>query len=93
MKYKILPYTRAQARRLGVKIAPSVSPGKKLDVFAKDGRYITSVGAKGYLDYPNYKKLFGKKIADQRRKMYKKRHAADRIVKGSRGWYADRLLW
>lgn len=93
MSYKILPYTRAQARRLGVKIAPSVRPGKKLDIFAPNGQYITSVGARGYLDYPTYKKVFGKKVADQRRKMYKKRHAADRVVKGSRGWYADKLLW
>ncbi len=91
--YKILPYTRAQARRLGVKIAPSVRPGKKVDIFTPDGQYITSVGARGYLDYPTYKKVFGKKVADQRRKMYKKRHAADRAVRFSRGWWADQLLW
>jgi hypothetical protein len=91
--YKILPYTRAQARRLGVKIAPSIRPGKKVDIFDRYGKYITSIGSKGYLDYPNYKKLFGKKIADQRRKMYKNRHATDRSVKWSRGWWADRLLW
>lgn len=93
MRYKILPYTRAQARRLGVKIAPSVRPGKKLDIFTPSGQYITSVGAKGYLDYPTYKKIFGKQVADERRKLYKKRHKADRTVKKSRGWYADQLLW
>lgn len=91
--YKILPYTRAKARQLGVKVAPSISPGKKLDIFAPDGSYITSVGARGYLDYPTYKKVFGKQIAEKRRKMYKKRHAADRMKKYSRGWYADQLLW
>ena len=91
--YQILPYTKAKARQLGVKIASSVRPGKKLDIFTKDGLYITSVGAKGYFDYPTYKKLFGKQVAEKKRKMYKKRHAADRVVKGSRGWYADRLLW
>lgn len=91
--YKILPYTRAQARRLGVKIAPSVRPGKKVDIFTPEGQYITSVGARGYLDYPNYKKVFGKKVADQRRKMYKKRHASNRTVRFSRGWWADQLLW
>jgi hypothetical protein len=91
--YKILPYTAAQARRLNVKIRPSSRQGKKIDVFDKKGYYITSVGARGYLDYPTYKKLFGKKVADQRRKLYKARHERDRKVKGSAGYFADQLLW
>jgi hypothetical protein len=91
--YKILPYTAAQARRLNVKIRPSSRQGKKIDVFDKEGYYITSVGARGYLDYPTYKKLFGKKVADQRRKLYKARHEKDRKVKGSPGYFADQLLW
>jgi hypothetical protein len=91
--YKILPYTAAQARRLNVMIRPSSRKGKKIDVFDKEGYYITSVGAKGYLDYPTYKKLFGKTVADQRRKLYKARHDKDRKVKGSPGYFADQLLW
>jgi len=91
--YKILPYTEAQARRLNVKIRPSTRKGKKLDVYDRQGNYITSVGAKGYLDYPTYKKLFGKQVADQRRRLYKIRHQADRSVRRSPGWYADKLLW
>jgi hypothetical protein len=91
--YKILPYTAAQARRLNVKIRPSSRKGKKIDVFDKEGYYITSVGARGYLDYPTYKKLFGKTVADQRRKLYKARHEKDRKVKGSPGYFADQLLW
>jgi len=91
--YKILPYTAAQARRLNVRIRPSSRKGKKLDVYDKEGNFITSVGAKGYLDYPTYKKLFGKTVADQRRRLYKIRHQSDRSVKRSPGWYADRLLW
>lgn len=91
--YKILPYTAAQARRLNVMIRPSSRKGKKIDVFDKEGYYITSVGARGYLDYPTYKKLFGKTVADQRRKLYKARHDKDRKVKGSPGYFADQLLW
>jgi hypothetical protein len=91
--YKILPYTAAQARRLNVMIRPSSRKGKKIDVFDKEGYYITSVGARGYLDYPTYKKLFGKTVADQRRKLYKARHDKDRKVKGSPGYFADKLLW
>ena len=91
--YKILPYTAAQARRLNVIVRPSSRKGKKIDVFNKNGYYLTSVGAKGYLDYPTYRKLFGKKVADQRRKLYKARHQADRKVKGTPGYFADQLLW
>jgi hypothetical protein len=91
--YKILPYTVSQARRLNVKVKPSIRKGKKIDVYDKSGNFLTSVGAKGYLDYPTYKKLFGKKVADQRRRLYKQRHQADRKVKGSAGYFADQLLW
>ena len=52
--YKILPYTQAQARRLNVRVKPSSRKGKKIDVYDGKGNYITSVGAKGYLDYPTY---------------------------------------
>lgn len=91
--YKILPYTQAQARRLNVRVKPSSRKGKKIDVYDGKGNYITSVGAKGYLDYPTYRKLFGKAVADQRRRLYKQRHQADRKLKGSPGYFADQLLW
>lgn len=88
-----MPYTMAQARRLKVIVKLSTRKGKKIDVYDRQGNYITSVGARGYLDYPTYKKLFGKAVADQRRKLYKARHEKDRKVKGSPGYFADRLLW
>jgi len=91
--YKILPYTLAKAKKLNVKVRPSSKADKKIDVFDKSGKFVTSVGAKGYLDFPTYKKLFGKTVADQRRKLYKARHARDRKVKGTPGYFADQLLW
>lgn len=91
--YKILPYTLAQAKKLNVKVKPSSKAEKKIDVFDKSGKFVTSVGARGYLDYPTYKKLFGKTVADQRRKLYKARHEKDRKVKGTPGYFADQLLW
>jgi len=39
------------------------------------------------------KKQYGKKIADERKRLYKIRHKKDRLVKGSPGYYADQLLW
>jgi hypothetical protein len=92
MAYSITNYTRSQAKKLGVVVKPSSVKGKKIDVF-KNGEKIASVGALGYSDYPTYMKTKGKAYADERRKLYKIRHAKDRNVKGSDGYYADKLLW
>lgn len=91
--YSITPYTRQQAKRLHVKVFPSDNPKYKLDVYDLKGNYITSCGAMGYADYPTYWKLDGKEYADKRRALYKQRHEKDRHVRGSRGYYADQLLW
>ena len=66
--------------------------GKKIDVF-KNGEKVASVGALGYSDYPTYMRTKGKAYADERRRLYKIRHAKDRNVKNSDGYYADKLLW
>lgn len=91
--YEITPYTKAKAKQLNVIVKPSTRKGKKLDVYDKKGNYIVSVGAQGYFDYPTYKIYFGKQIADERRRLYKKRHSKDRSVKNTAGYFADRLLW
>ena len=85
MKYKIKRYTYAQAKKLGVVVKPSTRKGKKIDVF-KNGKKVASVGAIGYNDYPTW-------TQNKRRKAYKIRHAKDRKVRGSAGYYADKLLW
>ena len=94
-KYIPLPYTRRQARRLGVRVYPSTRQNKKLDVFCASGdrRYLVSVGAIGYRDYPTYWKERGKAYANTRRRAYKSRHESNRHRKGSAGYYADQLLW
>ena len=61
MSYKITNYTKRQAKKLGVEVKPSSVKGKKIDVFNKKGKKIASVGALGYMDYPNYIKKKGKK--------------------------------
>jgi hypothetical protein len=97
MAYRITPYTKSQAKSLGVVVKPSSVRGKKIDVF-KDGKKVASVGAMGYADYPTFLGMeragkFPQGYANLRRKSYKARHAKDRKVVGSRGYYADRLLW
>lgn len=97
MAYKITPYTKKQAKKLGVEVKPSKVATKKIDVF-KNGKKVASVGAKGMNDYPTYKDLeksgkVEKGTAEKRRKLYKIRHKKDKDVKGSKGFYADKLLW
>ena len=91
--YFIKPYTYRKAKQLNVIVKPSTNRTKKIDVFDKYGNKITSIGARGYADYPTYLNMFGKAYADKRRKLYKIRHNKDRHIKGSAGYYADQLLW
>ena len=89
--YQITDYSYKQAEKLGVDIKPSKNKNKKIDVF-KDGNKLASIGDKRFLDYPNYLKE-DKSLAEQRRKLYKIRHEKDRKIKGSAGFFADKILW
>lgn len=91
--YEILPYTKRKAKQLNVIVMPSYKANKKIDVFDKKHNYITSIGDKNYLDYPTYLKYYGKKIADERKRLYKIRHKKDIVIKRSAGYYAGNLLW
>ena len=96
--YTILPYTHKQAKNLGVIIEPSLRTNKKIDVYDKNMRYIVSVGARGYSDYPTYLEMeklgiYKNGHAKKRRTLYKKRHNKNIGVIGSGGYYADKLLW
>lgn len=93
MAYRIKGYTLAQARKYGVTVKPSTVDGKKIDVFSRKGEKLASVGAIGYGDYPTFKEQKGKEFADNKRRLYKMRHQKDRVVRGTPGWYADKLLW
>lgn len=90
--YKIKDYTKNKAKLLGVKVKPSKTKGKKIDVF-KNNKKIASIGALGYSDYPTYIENKGKDFADKRRKLYKIRHKKDKDIVGTNGYYADKLLW
>jgi len=101
MPYNITAYTYKQAKRLGVIVKPSTDKTKKIDVFrvVKKGKNktvskkIASVGAAGMNDYPTFMQKRGMAFAKTRRRLYKMRHEKDRHIKGSRGYYADKLLW
>ena len=79
--------------RSGVTIKPSTVEGKKIDVFNKKGEKLASIGAIGYGDYPTFWEQKGKEFADEKRRLYKMRHAKDRVVRGTAGYYADKILW
>lgn len=101
MAYTITSYSRAQAKKLGVIIKPSNVKGKKIDVFKyqinsqgkKVLKKVASIGALGMGDYPTFMRTKGKEYADKRRKAYKSRHQKNRVVVGSNGYYADKILW
>jgi len=93
MSYQISKYTLDKAKALGVSVKPSKNPNKKIDVYDKGNKFLCSVGAIGYSDYPSYIKTNGKAYADERRRLYKLRHNKDMRVKGSPGFYANVLLW
>ena len=90
--YEITNYSKTQAKKLGVEIKPSKNKNKKIDVF-KDDKKIASIGAIGYKDYATYAKTDGLAKANIHRINYKARHEKDRKVKGSPGFYADKILW
>lgn len=89
--YQIQQYTYNKAKLLGVVVKPSNKPNKKIDVY-KNNIYLFSVGDSRYKDYPTYL-LINKKIADERRRLYRIRHKNDRNIKNSPGFYASELLW
>jgi hypothetical protein len=90
--YSIEKGTLKKAEKLGVIVKPSKNKYNKIDIFAPDGNFLTSVGDVRYLDYYKYLKL-NKQLAEERRNLYKERHQKDRLKKYSKGWFADQLLW
>ena len=92
MVYQIKPYSYEQAKKLNVEIKPSNKKDKKIDVY-KDKKYICSIGDIHYYDYPTYIQNNGITFANERRKLYKKRHNKDRNIKNSSGYFADKILW
>lgn len=91
--YNITRYTYRQAKKYGVKVKPSTNKTKKIDVFDKSGHKLASVGARGMNDFPTFAKKYGWPYAKTRRRLYQMRHKSDRHTPGTRGWYADKLLW
>lgn len=90
--YRITAYTRDKAKKLGVEVKLSTNPTKKIDVF-RGGIKVASVGGAGYADYPTYLREQGRAVAEERRRLYRIRHAKDLAVVGSPGWWANELLW
>ena len=90
--YTIQPYTKQQARRIGVMVKPSTNPKKKIDVF-KDDKKVASVGAVGFSDYPHYLQDKGKAFADERKRLYHIRHRKTENKIGSPSFFSSRLLW
>lgn len=92
--YHITDYSKQQAKALNVDIKPSIKKNKKIDVI-KNNKIIASIGDIRYSDYPSYIQSHGMAYANQRRKLYKKRHHRDltSILEPGAGFYANKILW
>lgn len=90
--YKITKRQLFNAEKLGVEIKPSTNKAKKIDVYKK-GVKIASIGAIGYKDYEIYLLEKGSAYANERRRLYRIRHANDRTKVGTAGYFADKILW
>jgi len=84
--YNITEYSKNQAKKLGIKIKPSQKKFKKIDVYDKNDKFITSIGDSRYSDYATS----GDK---EQRRRFKLRFDKSRKVVGSNAWFSDRLLW
>ena len=89
--YKIKKYSKDQANKLGVELKPSTNPKKKIDVYKNDIK-IASIGSIHYKDYPTHL-LEDKKLAEERRRLYKLRHKKDSSKPNSNGFYSNLILW
>ena len=98
MVYTVTPAARAAARRCGVVVRPSTTPGKKLDAFV-DGIKIRAFGDATMSDYHVYLRTHGREYAQRRRDAYWSRHRRDAARKYaadgrlSAGWLAAHILW
>lgn len=97
MPYTITREIQERAQQLGITVKPSKNPNKKLDAYV-GGVFQNSFGAAGYADYHIYKRQEGEKVANEKRKQYKARHAKDRTVKYrdgklTAGWLSWYVLW
>mgnify|MGYP001371394637 CR=1 FL=1 len=75
----------ALAKRLGVRVRPSTTKHKKLDVL-RGNRKIASIGHLDYEDFLTHRD-------PERRRRYKVRHGKTRGRVGSPSYYADQILW
>ena len=89
--YRISRTTAKIAKEKNIQICVSKHPHKKIDVITKNG--VISIGDNNYSDWHLYIQTHGLKYANERRRLYRIRHANDINVIGSAGYYAAILLW
>ena len=94
--YNITQYTKDKADKIGVIVKPSTNKNKKIDVFSKQGEKLASIGAIGFMDYPNYIKTKGLTYANERKRLYLKRHSKEVKEKDGKftpSYWSKVLLW
>lgn len=90
MSYTITQRSKKIAKENNLILKPSNDKKHKIDVFGKKG-FIASIGSLGYADYPTYLNTETKSYADERKKLYRKRHKKDLTT--TKGRLANLILW
>lgn len=94
MLYNILPYTFKKAKQLNLIVIASDNPNYKLEIYdGMTGKFLFYGGDPRFQDYPHYIRSHGKQYANERRRLYRIRHAKEINDIGSRGWVISQLLW
>ena len=86
--YDISKQTYRIAKRYGLEVYPSTKLHKKIDVYCA-GDFIASIGDNRYKDYYVYLKESGKRVAQERARLYYLRHKKDSMKER----LAKLLLW
>ena len=89
MAYRITREQYRKAKEMNVEIKPSENKNKKLDVF-KNGKKVASIGDANYGDFYVHKRDKGIEYANERRRLYHKRHKNNNNIAGQ---MAKKLLW
>ena len=90
--YQIKPLQQKKAKSIGVTIEPSYVKNKKIAVL-RNNKKVDDIGDIRYKDYATYIKEKGKPFADERRRLYRKRHNCQDSKKGTGQYYACNILW
>ena len=100
--YEIKKHTLEKLEKLNklldtdkITIKPSKTKNKKIDVFINNKK-VNTIGDSRYFDYPTYLLTNGLEYANNRKRLYYKRHNKEKSISNNKitnSWFSKYLLW